>query len=332
MLYNLKAREDSGAIIILCLIFIFLPRFSAKRAVYFTSSIFLTLSIVLLTLPVYRIHGFSKEFNYSKWILSQEDLVTPEVINVIESRNVQALYYEPTSDKTLGNCWFVLLHGGGFTSGTAANMNYIGSALSNLGYPAFSLSYSLAPKYVYPYQIREVDSLIFRVRMDAYFSSFKNLPFIIVGESAGATIALNYASREHDSALAKIVNLYGITDPGFIFAESKISNADLEVMINSYAGGTSVDVISPLRNASNIKVPVITFHGTDDVIVPFSQSVEFHNKRRNLGFIDDKLFLLKGATHLFDHPLSGPSGQFFIQKLLDENVLAVKNNKDSDFD
>ena len=71
-------------------------------------------------------------------------------------------------------------------------------------------------------------------------------------------------------------------------------------------------------------MPVITFHGTDDVIVPVSQSVEFYTKRQNLGFADDTLFLLKGATHLFDHPLSGPSGQFFLEKL--KEIVKVANN------
>jgi acetyl esterase/lipase len=324
MLYNLKAREDSGFLLVFCLILIILPRLNARRVTYLASLVFVSLSVILLVLPVYRINGLSNEFNYSKWLLGSGDLIKSEVIDVLKSRNVQAFYYPPVDDKASATCWYILLHGGGFTAGSAGNMNYLGSALSAMGQPSFSLDYSLAPKYVFPNQIQEIDSLISNVRSNERFSHFSSLPFIIIGESAGGTIALNYAAYEPDSALYKLVNLYGITDPGFVYSESKESHADLDAMTNSYRGGTSVDIISPLRNASLIKVPVITFHGTDDVIVPVSQSVEFYTKRQNLGFADDTLFLLKGATHLFDHPLSGPSGQFFLEKL--KEIVKVANN------
>ncbi|MEZ5172405.1 MAG: hypothetical protein R2850_02545 [Bacteroidia bacterium] len=40
-------------------------------------------------------------------------------------------------------------------------------------------------------------------------------------------------------------------------------------------------------------------------------------KKDKSRFFNDRLFVLPGSTHLFDHPLSGPSGQFMKQKLED---------------
>lgn len=317
MLYNLSARESGGFFFILSIALLFIPKFQAKWLPYLITQVITLFSIILLFLPVYRIHGFRSDFNFIEWIKAETPNVSTQNINVIPRKNVNALFYnfEKSVNTFNPSYFFILLHGGGFSSGIAEHMNKIGGFLASEGIPAFSLNYSLAPKESFPKQTQEIDSLLKEIRSKSQFAYLHNKEFILLGESAGATIALNYAYLKPDSALKMVINLYGLTDPGFVYPESANSNAKLQEMVTSYQGWASVDEISPLRNASRLGVPVYTFHGSEDVIVPQSQASVFHEKRKQLGFTKDSIFILKGATHLFDHPLTGPSGQFLKSKI-----------------
>ncbi|MEX1188172.1 MAG: alpha/beta hydrolase [Bacteroidia bacterium] len=319
MLYNLSAREDGGGLFLFGFILLLIPKFGTRWKLYTLSQVLTFLAVVLLWLPVYRIYGFNSGFNYVEWIKSTSPNASTDELQVVAYRDVKALYYkvEPESLKPSPSCFFILLHGGGFTSGNASHMNTIGSFLASNGIPAFSLDYSLAPKRTFPIQVQEIDSLLKVIRKNDLFSNFSSKPFILLGASAGGTIALNYAHLKPDPALKMVLNLYGITDTGFIYPESSRSQANLQEMADAYRGGVSIDAISPLRNASRIHVPIITFMGNSDAIVPIEQAVFFHEKRHKMKFYNDRLFILPGATHLFDHPLTGPSGQFLKKNILD---------------
>jgi acetyl esterase/lipase len=314
MLYNLSARENGAAWFLFSLIMLVLPRFGGNKWSYFVSVLFSLSSAVLFYTPVYQIHGFSGKFNYSEWFIYNSPHVKADTLEVIRNRRVNALYFEAEHPNS-AEVWVILLHGGGFTGGDASHMAHLGKYFASMNIPAFSLNYSLSPESTYPNQIRELDSLLVKVRAQVRFRGFCDAPFYLLGQSAGGTIALNYAAKNPDSNLIAVINLYGITDPGFIHPESAISHANIADMVDAYKGGLGPDPISPLRNAVNIPVPVYTFHGNDDVIVPVSQATNFHKKRLSLEFYEDRLFILPGATHLFDHPLSGPSGQFLRKKL-----------------
>ena len=321
MLYNLSARENGAAWFLFSLIMLVLPRFGGNKWSYFVSLIFSFSAALLFYTPVYRIHGLTGKFNYSEWFIYHSPPVKADTLEVIRDRRVNALYFE-AEHPNAAEVWVILLHGGGFTGGDAAHMAHLGKYFASVNIPAFSLNYSLAPKSTYPNQIREIDSLLVKVRAQARFRSFCDAPFYVLGQSAGGTIALNYAAKKPDKQLKGVINLYGITDSGFIYPESLISHANLSEMIDAYKGGLGSDPMSPQRNAINIQVPVYTFHGSDDVIVSVSHAINFHNKRLQLGFNQDSMFILPGATHLFDHPLSGPSGQFLrnqVQEIIQKN-------------
>lgn len=320
MLYNLSVRENGASYFLLACIFTLIPRLGSHTKIYFLSVAFSLLAAFLLHLPVYRIHGMSGNFNYSKWFVYHPGYAEPDTVWFSAHHEIKSLYFH-TPDKQKIRHWMILLHGGGFTSGNASHMSHLGNYFARKNVPAVSLDYSLSPESTFPLQIREIDSLIKEIRSDSKYAHFSHLPFYILGESAGATIALNYAHVKPDEKLKGIINLYGITDAGFIQPESAISHANLIEMTEAYRGGTGPDPISPLRNAIRIKVPVYSFHGTSDIIVPDIHARMFHEKRLELGFRNDRLYLLPGATHLFDHPLNGPSGQFF-QNIMEELILA----------
>lgn len=317
MLHNLAARESGGFLLVVSAVLFFIPRFQATFTTYLIAQVFTILAIILLFSPVYRIHGLYSSFNYYEWVITKSPDLSIRKIQVIPEENLDALFYLKANGSKYHEppFFFILLHGGGFTSGKADYMNNIGGFLASIGIPAFSLNYSLAPQKTFPKQIQEIDSLLMIIRSSPEFDDFKNKAFILLGGSAGATIALNYAYLKPDTALKMVINLYGLTDPGFIYPESAKSNAMLKEMVNAYKGSSNVDDISPLQNAININVPVYTFHGSDDVIVPVSHAEVFYQKRKESGFTKDRLFIMSGATHLFDHPISGPSGQFLKEKI-----------------
>ena len=95
--------------------------------------------------------------------------------------------------KTAPRAAMVLIHGGGFDSGSKdfGGMKALCSELADGGIAAFSVDYRLAPKFAYPAQVNDVTEALTWLREPAQIAHFGIDPERIglFGSSAGAIIA-----------------------------------------------------------------------------------------------------------------------------------------------
>ncbi|WP_423188716.1 alpha/beta hydrolase [Alkalibacterium sp. f15] len=88
----------------------------------------------------------------------------------------------------------VNFHGGGYAYGTKKTYLYYGMFLAKQGFVFVNASYQLAPKKKYPTQLGELNQVMEWVvaNHETYYMDVSNL--FIVGDSAGAQLALQYST------------------------------------------------------------------------------------------------------------------------------------------
>ncbi len=145
--------------------------------------------------------------------------------NIIATRNVEyknsagrilkADIYHPF---TYGQNYpaIILVHGGGWISGSKENERYLAQEIASKGYVAMAINYSLSDAAKYPAAVEDIqDALKFLKKHHKEFSLDKN-KIAIGGNSAGAQLATLVGVKNKVQA---IVNIDGIVS--FIHPESE---------------------------------------------------------------------------------------------------------------
>ncbi|MCX7987548.1 MAG: prolyl oligopeptidase family serine peptidase [Bacteroidales bacterium] len=57
---------------------------------------------------------------------------------------------------------------------------------------------------------------------------------------------------------------------------------------------------NPTKNADKIRIPIYLAHGTDDSIVPYSQSVVFYDQLKKISSLPHQLHIVSGAKHSYE--------------------------------
>ena len=132
-----------------------------------------------------------------------------------DGRSLKAdIYYpENSSQKYPG---IILVHGGGWISGSKENERFLAQELASKGYVAMAINYSLSDDAKYPTAVEDIeDALKFLKKHRKEFSLNKN-KIAIGGNSAGAQLATLVGVKNKVQA---IVNIDGIVS--FIHPESE---------------------------------------------------------------------------------------------------------------
>ena len=132
-----------------------------------------------------------------------------------DGRSLKADIYYPdnSSQKYPG---IILVHGGGWISGSKENERFLAQELASKGYVAMAINYSLSDDAKYPTAVQDIeDALKFLKKHRKEFSLNKN-KIAIGGNSAGAQLATLVGVKNKVQA---IVNIDGIVS--FIHPESE---------------------------------------------------------------------------------------------------------------
>lgn len=182
----------------------------------------------------------------------------------------------------------VLLHGGGFTEGdrSGGGMRAVCELFAANGLAGFSIDYRLAPEFVYPSQVEDVEAAIEWIREPAQAERFGIDPARIglFGSSAGAiltqTVAtLGTGSLQEGGRVAAAVSLSGVS----LMTEDALTlgtpSDQAAAMIFNYLGCTSVAAAdcpqaaeaSPVLSVDASDPPMILVNGSDE-LVPVEQA------------------------------------------------------------
>ena len=204
----------------------------------------------------------------------------------------------------------VVIHGGGWRGGNKADTRPILAELAKRGYVAISPQYRFCPKDKFPAQVHDVKASVRWLKGHAGEYKIDAGHVGAMGFSAGGHLALMLGLTGKDDGLegdapadapdAKVqavVNYFGPTDLGAVDIP-----AVSKPLVRDFLGAPDGEIseaarkASPLTYVSEGDAPTLTFQGTKDPLVPYSQAIKLNDAQTAKG-VPGRVELLVGVGH-----------------------------------
>jgi len=197
----------------------------------------------------------------------------------------------------------VWIHGGGWRNGDkSASVNPVFKRLAKEGYATAYINYRLGGLDSHPKQIQDVKGAIRWLRANADTYGYDATRIGVGGGSAGGHLALlaglsggvdalegNVGGNlEYSSRVQAVVDLFGPSELQ-LYADESTSfsrNKSAELLLSA----------SPLSYLTTDDPPIIIFHGSEDNVVPVSQSIYLNEQYQSKG-LESSLYIINGASH-----------------------------------
>jgi acetyl esterase/lipase len=172
----------------------------------------------------------------------------------------------------------VVVHGGGWTSGSRiARVGQLLEVLTAAGLNWVSIDYRLAPEHPFPAALDDLRAAFEFVRAHAEELRVDPDRIAILGEDAGAHLAMLLAS-ERPPGLRGVVSLGGIYDLRRLAGEKGLG-ARVESLLGvnpaSPAADARLAAASPIERVREGMAPVMIVHGGDDSQVPVREALRY---------------------------------------------------------
>ena len=213
----------------------------------------------------------------------------------------------------------LVIHGGGWISGTKEEWNYYAQRFCDFGFAAISMNYRLANDSIHYHEmLDDIDSMIMCVSRNIDKWGIGSGRIALFGYSAGGHLALLYSySRDKERNISSVISLAGPTDLKDSLLWESPGLYDNIVLMTGDPDPADWFPANPVSYVSPANTATLLIHGTNDSIVPFSQSVKL-NQLLTASFAPVKLLLLENETHFF----SAAATEKFLnetKQFLDEN-------------
>jgi acetyl esterase/lipase len=204
----------------------------------------------------------------------------------------------------------IVIHGGAWRAGNKSDVRPIMPDFVRHGYVAVSPQYRFCPPDTFPAQVHDVKAAVRWMKANAKKYRIDPDRIGAIGFSAGGHLALmlgvtapsdglegESSSADAGSRVRAVVNYFGPTD----LAANDIPEVS-KPLVKDFLGGTAEakpDVAhkaSPLSYVSKDDAPVLTFQGTNDPLVPYTQAVKLAQAMSSAG-VPGRVELLVGASH-----------------------------------
>jgi pectinesterase len=197
----------------------------------------------------------------------------------------------------------IMVHGGGWSSGDKTQgVDPLFAAISRARLGWFSINYREAPKHRYPASVEDVEGAIRWVKQHAVEFKVDPERLALLGESAGGQlVALAVVRAKDDTRVAAVVPFYAPVD----LESDTQRRGGLSLSLRDWFGRSyevNDEVIKLLREASPINFvhaglpPFLLVHGTADMSVPYSQSVQLQAKLKAAG-VPCELITIDDGVH-----------------------------------
>lgn len=201
----------------------------------------------------------------------------------------------PDNDQEKHGCvlWF---HGGGWLFGSKEDSLLLCEFLASFGYVGVSADYRLLTFGASGVDIVEDADAALQFLYDHGSEYGIDVDRIGVGgDSAGGHLALMVGLRNSAKC---IVAIYPPTDLVALDRDLPASG----LIVRDFVGQSIEEnlalweELSPINYLNELSPPILLIHGTDDYIVPFSQSRRFHNRGQDFG-LNINLISVEEAGH-----------------------------------
>lgn len=221
----------------------------------------------------------------------------------------------------------VMVHGGGWRTGSPHDLPQLVHYLATHGYLVATPEYRFAPEHPFPAPAEDVRDAIDFLRGRAAVLGGDPDSVVLVGRSAGAHLALLVGYTSRASAVRGVVSIYGPADlrfgwehPGnqWVYEGTAAIETFLggppEVAADAYGRSSAYDAVGPATP------PTLLVHGRKDEVVWVEQSRRLAERLREAGR-PHLLLEMPWATHGCDFSLAGPCGQLTVYAV--ERFLAA---------
>jgi len=228
--------------------------------------------------------------------------------NVMYGNDVKQVMdvYLPANRSVDSTKVFVFIHGGGWISGDKSDFNalypYFKDKLPD--YAFISISYRLCDTTnntnLFPTQENDVNAAIdfIHSKLTEWKVSDK---VVLCGASAGGHLSLLHGYKNNNDHFVKaIVNYFGPTNMDSIYPYSAFTTSLLDEVLGGspLQQPTSYFNASPTNFVNATSVPTISFHGTNDIVVPVQQAYLLHQTLQTAGVINQAKYY-QGDGHGF---------------------------------
>ncbi|WP_291065365.1 MULTISPECIES: alpha/beta hydrolase [unclassified Empedobacter] len=133
-----------------------------------------------------------------------------------EKHQLKADIYQP-KNQTKSSIAIVLVHGGGWISGSKENQKPMAQTLASAGFVTMAINYRLSDAAKYPAPLEDMDDAVNYLRKNRKKHKLDQSKIVILGASAGAQLATLYGVKS--KKIAAIINIDGIVS--FIHPEAE---------------------------------------------------------------------------------------------------------------
>jgi acetyl esterase/lipase len=211
--------------------------------------------------------------------------------------------YLPANRSTNSTKSIVLIHGGGWNSGSKKDFTaYIDSLKTRMpDYAIFNINYRLVNgSNLFPTQEKDIKSAIdFIVENSTGYHINKN-KLVLLGVSAGGHLALLQGYKYNSPKIAAIIDFFGPTDLVTMF--QKPWNPYVPFVLQMITGTTPKQNAALYKQSSPVNyinprsAPTLILHGSNDKIVNVSQSKALKNQLDKAG-VKNEMIIYPGKSH-----------------------------------
>lgn len=249
---------------------------------------------------------------------------TVENFDTPDGARLPIYIYRPTGETALNTPlkpWILSIHGGGWDSGNADDLDSLYGAFLRAGYTVIAPDYRFAPTYRWPKQLEDIETSYKWIQTHSDRLGIDKTKFWLFGRSAGGQIALKFGYNLSMPPKG-VISLYAPTDLDFGFRWSRLRDViNSRELMKALTGGTpdtnAVEYAdaSPLNDIKSDSPPTLLIYGKSDPLVWYRHGVRLHQRLLTNG-IRSTLIELPWATHGFDYFPNSPGGQITANSVL----------------
>jgi acetyl esterase/lipase len=209
-------------------------------------------------------------------------------MNVSYGSHPQEVYdlYLPAGRTSETTKVVMLIHGGGWTSGDKADMNFLVTQLrlSHPDYAIVNVNYVLANEntYAFPHQFMDLRAIVQKLTDEKESLQIKP-EFGMAGTSAGAHLAMMYDNKfDIQNQVKFVIDIVGPTNFEDPFYEDTFPLGGILWTLvdqSQYPLGTNfLYELSPVNHVGSHSSPTAMFYGTNDPLVPVANANDYKAK------------------------------------------------------
>lgn len=173
----------------------------------------------------------------------------------------------------------LLVHGGGFTSGSRAQVKDAAIGFARRGFVALAIEYRLVAEAAWPAQLNDVQAAIRAAGMQADSLGFDPGKLFLVGFSAGAQLGLIACGAGPgflgDDASPDADAPAGVAGIAAYFPSARLGERQRLALQISPERASELATASPINMAAGLP-PTIFLHGTGDRAARFQDALDLH--------------------------------------------------------